>query len=87
MNLEQVLRFCEAEGPWLVETTSALARLEAPTPDKERVDRCGAELAKRLAEIGARIDTIAQDLTGDHIRASVGQGDSKLLLLGHFDTV
>ena len=87
MDLAHVLRFCEAERRWLVETTSALARLESPTSDKEHVDRCGAELTTLLTEIGGRVDTIAQDCAGDHIRASVGHGDSQLLLLGHFDTV
>ena len=87
MDLAQLLRFCEAERDWLVETTSALARLESPTSDKERVDQCGAELARRLAEIGASVEMIAQDAAGDHIRASIGSGPSQLLLLGHFDTV
>jgi len=87
MDLAQLLRFCEAERDWLVETTSALARLESPTSDKERVDQCGAELARRLVELGASVDIITQDAAGDHIRASIGSGSEQLLLLGHFDTV
>lgn len=87
MNLAQLLRFCKAERDWIVETTSALARLESPTSDKERVDQCGAELARRLAELGTSVEMIAQDAAGDHIRASFGSGPAQLLLLGHFDTV
>ena len=87
MDLKRLLQFCETERGWLVETTSALARLESPTSDKARVDQCGAEVAKRLRGIGARVDTIAQGGTGDHIRATIGSGPSQLLLLGHFDTV
>ena len=87
MELKRALEFCEAERSWLVETVTALARLESPTSDKAAVDRCGVELARRLAEIGAAVDTIPNDEVGDHIRASVGDGPSQLLMLGHFDTV
>jgi hypothetical protein len=40
--------FCHAERDWLLDTVEALVRLESPTDDKTAVDRCGAELARRL---------------------------------------
>lgn len=87
IDLSRVRGFCADERAWLVETTAALARLESPTPDKSAVDRCGAELIKRLTEMGAEVDSFPQVAAGDHIRASVGQGSAQVLILGHFDTV
>lgn len=87
LNLKRILEFCVAERSWLVDTTSALAGLESPTPDKTAVDRCGAELITRLTAIGVDVEPIRQRVAGDHIRATIGAGPSQLLMLGHFDTV
>ncbi len=87
MSLTDILHFCETERDWVVETTTALAREESPTQDKAAVDRCGAELARRLEAIGATVETIAREEVGNLLRATVGDGESQLLVLGHFDTV
>ena len=87
MQLGNLLQFCEREHRWLVETITALTTLESPTTDKAAVDRCGAELASRLRDIGARVETVTNEAAGDHVRAVVGDGDEQLLLLGHVDTV
>ena len=87
IDLNRVLEFCVAERPWVVETTMAIARLESPTSDKSAVDRCGAEIITRLREIGAEVELIPNDRVGNHIRATVGDGSTQLLMLGHFDTV
>jgi glutamate carboxypeptidase len=86
--MREVLRFCEAETPWLLDTIRALATLESPTHDKPAVDACGRELQRRLEAIGARVTRIAQDAAGDHLRAEFGAtGTRRILMLGHFDTV
>lgn len=81
------LACCESRRGWLVETIEALARLESPTTDKSAVDRCGAEIARRLAQMGGRVRHLAQPAAGDHLCAEFGSGHDQLLLLGHFDTV
>lgn len=86
-SLSRVLDFCESQRDWLVETTTALVGLESPTEDKQAVDRCGAELAQRLALLGARVDRLPRTGAGDHLLAEFGCGESQMLLLGHFDTV
>jgi glutamate carboxypeptidase len=83
----QVHAYCEQHQPWLIETIRSLVLLESPTDDKAAVDRCGAELARRLAALGAEVRTIRTDRAGDHLRAEFGRGETQLLLLGHFDTV
>ena len=79
--------FCRAERDWLIETAEALVRLESPTTDKAAVDRCGRELASRLAAIGGRVTRLSRPDRGDHLLAEFGCGTSQVLVLGHFDTV
>jgi glutamate carboxypeptidase len=85
--MREILRFCEAEQPWLLDTISALVEAESPSDDKAAVDACGRLLAARLEECGARVTRIPQAICGDPLRAEWGAGDRQLLLLGHFDTV
>jgi glutamate carboxypeptidase len=86
-QLYDLENFCRAHRDWILDTTEALVRLESPTTDKAAVDRCGAELAARLAGIGARVSRLPRADAGDHLIAELGCGTSQLLLLGHFDTV
>jgi len=79
--------FCRAERMWLLDTVEALVRIESPTTDKTAVDRCGAELARRLERIGGRVTKLPRPDRGDHLLAEFGCGTSQILLLGHFDTV
>jgi glutamate carboxypeptidase len=79
--------FCRAERAWLLDTVRALVGLESPTTDKAAVDRCGAELARRLETIGGRVTRLPRTERGDHLLAEFGCGASQILLLGHFDTV
>src|SRR5437868_12394925 len=79
--------FCRGERDWLLDTVETLVRLESPTTDKAAVDRCGRELASRLAAIGGRVTRLSRPDRGDHLLAEFGCGTSQVLLLGHFDTV
>jgi glutamate carboxypeptidase len=85
--MRDLLTFCEAEQPWLLETIRALVLRESPTTDKAAVDACGRELQSRLEALGARVTRLPQSTAGDHLRAEFGAGDTQVLLLGHFDTV
>jgi glutamate carboxypeptidase len=79
--------FCRAEHSWLLDTVEALAAHESPTTDKAAVDRCGAELASRLQQIGGRVTRLTRPERGDHLLCEFGCGTSQIMLLGHFDTV
>ena len=81
------LDFCLANHDWLLEFIEALVAIESPSDDLEAVNRCGRELASRLEAIGGMVTPIASTTAGDHLRASFGDGDRQVLLLGHFDTV
>ena len=86
-EMSGLLAFCTARRDWLVETTTALAAMESPTPDKAAVDRCGREVARRMEGLGATVDVLPSRATGDHLRATFGRGAGQILLLGHIDTV
>lgn len=79
--------FCQSHQRWLLELIETLVGLESPTDDKRLVDTCGATLALRLTELGARVTRVVSATTGDHLRAEFGTGSRQVLLLGHFDTV
>jgi glutamate carboxypeptidase len=85
--MHQLLTHAERHTDAIVETTTALARLESPSTDKAAVDRCGLELQARLRAAGADVRVLPQETRGDHVRASIGGDDRPVLLLGHFDTV
>ena len=85
-----LLAWCEARRGWLRETIETLVGLESPSNDKAAVDRCGAELARRLEAIGGQVTRLVTDGTsgrGDHLRAEFAGSMPGVLLLGHFDTV
>lgn len=82
-----MLLYCNEQSAWLRETIEALVRHESPSTDKTAVDRCGDELARRLREIGARVERLDSGVRGAHLRAAFGEGAPQIMLLGHFDTV
>jgi glutamate carboxypeptidase len=87
VDAQHLLAFCEAHQDWLLGTIESLVTLESPTDDKRAVDKCGAELSRRLAALGASVTEVTTTTTGNHLRAEMGTGKRQVLLLGHFDTV
>jgi glutamate carboxypeptidase len=87
MDAWALLRHCQAHAGWLRETIEALVRIESPSTDKAAADRCGAELGRRLADLGGRVTTFAQPARGDHLRSEFPGAGRQVLILGHFDTV
>jgi glutamate carboxypeptidase len=85
--MPSLLDFCHENLDWAIETIQALVALESPTTDKAAVDRCGAELERRLMVIGGRVVRLPRQNVGDHLLTEFGCGDTQILLLGHFDTV
>jgi glutamate carboxypeptidase len=67
--MRELLAFCESQREWLLDTIEALVRLESPSTDKPALDRCGRELVARLSAIGARVETLSQERSGNHLRA------------------
>lgn len=85
--MDTLLDYCLANHDWMLELIEALVAIESPSDDPAAVNRCGAELARRLESMGGTITRISSATAGDHVRAAFGQGPRQILLLGHFDTV
>jgi glutamate carboxypeptidase len=85
--MHPLLRYTESEQAWLLDTIEALVRAESPSTSKGAVDRCGDELARRLAAIGGDVERLRQTDRGDHLRATFAGEGPQLMVLGHFDTV
>ena len=81
------LDYCQAHNGWLIDFVKTLAAIESPTDDKAAVDRCGAELERRLQAAGMRTTRDRTSGAGDHLLAEIGDEGPRVLLLGHFDTV
>lgn len=86
-ELLELLAFCEAERPWLVQTIEQLVRRESPSADKAAVDALVSELAGLGGEMGGTVSRLRNPVAGDHLRLEFGSGDRQILLLGHMDTV
>jgi glutamate carboxypeptidase len=78
---------CAARLDWLVKTIMGLARLESPSGDVHALERCGDAIAALLGAAGASVERLPRPGAGAHLRATLGEGDRQVLLLGHFDTV
>ena len=85
--ISDLAAYCTSQRDWLIEFIEALVAIESPSDDRQAVNRCGAELASRLTDLGAAITRATPSTAGDHLRASFGTGERQVLLLGHFDTV
>jgi glutamate carboxypeptidase len=85
--MHSLLVAAESHRAWVEDLILDLVRLESPSTDKAALDRCGRELGRRLAALGARVTTYPQTTAGDHVRAEFGSAGSQVLVLGHFDTV
>jgi glutamate carboxypeptidase len=89
-----LLAGAEAHREWAVALIETLAALESPSGDVEALGRCGAVIARQMAECGARV-TMHSTPAGEHLRGefppsqtAANDGDaSQVLLLGHYDTV
>ena len=79
-----------------MDTKSLLKRLietESPSHDKAAVDRVGVIVAEEARKLGALVETISNQETGDHVLCRFGVGseaatsNNPILMLCHMDTV
>lgn len=91
-SARELLRYAESLRPELVADIRQLVELESPSSSKEAVDRCGAFIQQRFAELGGKIKVHRQRRAGDQLQIDFAangsaRGTKPILLLGHFDTV
>jgi glutamate carboxypeptidase len=75
----------------MLATLERLVRVESPSLEKSAADRCCKILAAEWRRRGARVEQIAQQHRGDHLRVTWWPSKSRpagqFLILGHYDTV
>jgi glutamate carboxypeptidase len=71
-----------------LEDLQALVSVDCGSLNKAGVDRVGRWIAERCADWGWKVERLPQTEYGDLWKAHLrGQGDGRVLLLGHLDTV
>ena len=84
----KVLDWIAGERAAILDLIETLVNTDSGTHDKAGVDAVGARIRAFLGARGIDSDTIANDRFGDAIRARVGDGGGRpVLLMGHRDTV
>jgi glutamate carboxypeptidase len=85
--VSDILSACERQIDWLTAFVRRLVSLESPSNDREPLEACAGWLAGELTRTGAAVERLPGAPTVDHILARwPGQG-TRVLLVGHFDTV
>ena len=88
MSTREIVQGIQRRQDEMVELLRVLVEHESGTYDKADVDRLGAFLRERLADLDFETELVRQDRLGDHV---VGRRPSRngkqILLVGHFDTV
>ncbi|MBI2203190.1 MAG: M20 family metallopeptidase [Candidatus Rokubacteria bacterium] len=84
-KIRQYLRDHQGDMLGLLER---LVNIDSGSYCKEGIDRCGAIHADELRALGFAVETIVEGERGNHVRAErPGQGQRRLFLSGHLDTV
>jgi glutamate carboxypeptidase len=86
--MNDVLSHLERQLPEALHFLEQMVTMESPSFEKPLVDRLAAFLGERFREIGGQIDVVPAERFGNHLRAEfAGRSASRVLLLGHMDTV
>ncbi|WDL98420.1 M20 family metallopeptidase [Alicyclobacillus sp. ALC3] len=86
--MSQIYDYLKAHQQQMLAQVEQLVRSESPSTDKSMVDACGQLIARMVqSEFGVEPEVFHQSEQGDHLCARVGQGEKKVLILAHFDTV
>ncbi len=85
------LRHFRKQQSQIIDTIRQLVEIESPSDVKQAVDRLGAVLASRFADLGGRVQSHTAEKFGKHLQIEfkgLSHRDVKpVLLLGHLDTV
>ena len=77
----------ESKKPKMTALLKTVVELESPSNQKAMVDRVGAYLAAECIRLGAQVEMVHNQVTGDHLVARWGSGSGGILLMHHMDTV
>ena len=85
---EQLQDFIKSKENEMIERLEKIVNLDSGSYTKAGVDRVGEIMADWLREIGMTVEIRYQENLGCHLLARrTGQGQKRILLVGHLDTV
>ena len=88
MTFDLDLHTAETAVPTFLDELARWVNCDSGTQDKAGVDRVGAMVQARFNQIGFTTEVIPQTDYGNHVVARrAGQGQARLMLIGHMDTV
>lgn len=86
--MDPVMKYMEEHQKEILEDIRYLVESDSPSLDKEQTDRCGMRIQELLERhIGKQAEVIPEKEYGDHYKLEFGEGEEKVLILSHFDTV
>jgi glutamate carboxypeptidase len=88
-NWSERLQYFESRRDALVQTIREFVEIESPSDDKGAADRMGTLLAERFSSLGGHHKLHHAQEFGNHLQIDFpgAANGTRLLLLGHFDTV
>jgi glutamate carboxypeptidase len=85
---QKLLAFLQPRQAEIISVIRELVARESPSHNKQAVDNCGGYVAELFRDAGAKITMHHAEKFGDHVQADFNGNDgSRVMLLGHFDTV
>ncbi|MBN1658243.1 MAG: M20 family metallopeptidase [Anaerolineae bacterium] len=85
--MSRILDYLVARQEAMVDTLEQIVSIDSPSDERDAVNRVADFMAQALEAEGAHVERVPQLAWGDHLRATWGNGDRQVLLLGHMDTV
>ena len=86
--MKQLLSYLQQDLPGGLQFLERMVNMESPTTDKVLVDRFARFVGSQFEAIGGIVDYVPAERFGDHLRIRFpGRNSSRILLLGHTDTV
>ncbi|WP_188206834.1 M20 family metallopeptidase [Alkalibacillus aidingensis] len=87
-TLSTVESYLQEHQEEILEDLHTLVAAESPSENKTLVDQCGKTL-QQLTEklIGGEVNVFPQVERGNHFKVTIGEGENRVLICAHFDTV
>src|SRR5512147_1449880 len=87
-SAQKLIAFLQPRQAEIIKVIRKLVETESPSHNKEAVNQCGGFVAEMFRDAGAMITKHPSEKYGNHVQADFdGASGSRVMLLGHFDTV
>lgn len=85
--MRELMDYLEDRTDEMVDSLGQMVALESPSDNKAAVDVFGDYVTARFRELGAAVERVPIEERGDHRVVRWGEGEGRILILCHMDTV